>query len=462
MPIVVSIVGRPNVGKSTLFNALVNKGISVVSDVEGTTRDILIKPVQYNQDEFIFIDTGGIINSQDEINSKVKQNVEEVIKNSDVILLIVDNIEGLNYLDVDLVELIRKSGLKNRTILVLNKSESNKTREEDFESLGIKNTLQISCKTGMNIKELIFMISGLVNKEGTVQSKYRNYKEEGKKIGFVGRPNVGKSSLINAILNDERVIVSQISGTTRDSIDIPFSFQGHKFVLIDTPGLRRKTNVSSKVEAYSITRSLGTIKYADIVVLVLDVWEGLTRQDKRIVYQIHKHEKPCVIVANKFDLVINHYKSKKNFNNQFIENLKYELSQLIKQQLYLIPYAPIVFVSAKENYQVDSVMYSVAAIDEQIRKDLSNFNLKELFESIVLSLPSIDNNGKKIRLKIRDVKYYGEDIPTIKVYSNLSVVPDNLKTYFKNTVSKVLGVQNVPLRLLFTDRRVPSKRLSRK
>ncbi|MCS6954835.1 MAG: 50S ribosome-binding GTPase, partial [Candidatus Calescibacterium sp.] len=154
MPIVVSIVGRPNVGKSTLFNALVNKGISVVSDVEGTTRDILIKPVKYNQDEFIFIDTGGIINSQDEINSKVKQNVEEVIKNSDVILLIVDNIEGLNYLDVDLVELIRKSGLKNRTILVLNKSESNKTREEDFESLGIKNTLQISCKTGMNIKEL--------------------------------------------------------------------------------------------------------------------------------------------------------------------------------------------------------------------------------------------------------------------------------------------------------------------
>ncbi|MCS7165011.1 MAG: ribosome biogenesis GTPase Der [Candidatus Calescibacterium sp.] len=454
MSIVVSIVGRPNVGKSTLFNLLVNKGIAVVSEVEGTTRDILIKACNFNGEEIIFIDTGGIIRSDSDIDSKVRQKVEEVILNSDVILFVVDNQQGIGYTDIELSELIRKNGLKNRTILVLNKSESRYTKEEEFESLGIKNSIQISCKTRMNLKELLFMILDLVSTQGYVQSKFRNFREEGRKVGFVGRPNVGKSSLINSILQDDRVIISDIPGTTRDSIDIPFVFGNHKFVLIDTPGVRRKPNISSKLEAYSITRSLGTIKYADIVVLVIDIYEGLTRQDKRIAYQIYKHEKPCIIVANKFDLVINQYKNNKNFSNQVIENLKYELSDWIKRQLYLLPYAPVVFVSAKENYQVDSVIYSLIAINEQLDKDLSSFDLRELFDSMVLSLPPMEKEGRKIRLKVKNVKYYKEEIPTIKVYSNFADIPENYKDYLRNTVSKVLNIPNVPIRLLFTDKRV--------
>lgn len=451
MSIVVSIVGRPNVGKSTLFNLLVNKGIAVVSETEGTTRDILIKASSFNHEEFIFIDTGGIIHSENDIDFKVRQRVEEVILNSDVILLVVDNQQGLNYMDIELSDLIRKNGLKNRTILVLNKSEAKDTKEDEFESLGM-NSIQISCKTRMNLKELIFMILDLVGSQGYVQSKFRNFKEEGRKIGFVGRPNVGKSSLINSILQDERVIVSDIPGTTRDSIDIPFIFGNHKFILIDTPGVRRKSNISSKLETYSITRSLGTIKYADIVALVIDIYEGLTRQDKRIAYQIYKHEKPCLVVANKFDLIINQYKNNKNFGNQLIENLKYELSEVIKKELYLLPYAPVVFVSAKENYQVDSVMYSLIAINEQLDKDLSHFNLKDLFESILLSLPPIQKEGKKFKLKIKNVKYYKEEIPTIKVYSNFAYIPENYKGYLKNTISKVLNIPNIPVRLLFTDK----------
>lgn len=450
MPIVVSIVGKPNVGKSSLFNLFINKGIAVVSEVEGTTRDILVKSTK--DGKFIFIDTGGIINSNDDIDLQVKQKVKEVIENSDVILFMVDNQVGLEYMDMEIADIIRRSGLKERTILVINKSESKNTKEEEFEKLGFKRSLQISCKTKMNIDELFFMIEEVVEKKGLVESKYRNYREEGKKVGFVGRPNVGKSSLINSLLNDNRLIVSEILGTTRDSIDIPFQFQDYKFVLIDTPGVRRKPRVSSKLEAYSLTRALGTIKYADIVALVIDISEGLTRQDKRIAYQIYKNEKSCIVVANKFDILIDEYKTKlgKKFNNQVIESLKYELADSISKQLYLISYAPVVFVSAKTGYQIDNILYGLVSISQQLETDLSSLNLKEILESITLSLPPIqDDNTKKKRVKIKQVKYYKEDIPTFKVYVNVKKLPDNYRTYLTNTLRKVLNLGNIPLRMFF-------------
>jgi len=449
--IVVGIVGRPNVGKSTLFNILINKGISVVSDIEGTTRDVLVKSHNYHNRRFIFIDSGGIVSQNSEIDQKVRQKVEEVLFNSDVILFVVDNISGLAPLDLDLADIIRKSGLKNRTILVLNKSESLSTKEEEFKNLGFHNTVQISCKTKMNINELVFMIMDVFDKEGEVNSIYRNYSESGKKVSFVGRPNVGKSSLVNAVLQSERVIVSSIPNTTRDSVDVPFTFENHEFVLIDTPGVRRKSFVDSKLEAYSITRSIGSIKYSDIVCLVLDIYEGLTRQDKRLVYQVFKYEKPAVIVANKFDLVIEEYKKKlgSKFNNRVVEDLKYELAESIKSQLYLIPYAPVVFVSAKTKYQVDSVMYSIVAIKEQLDKNLSSLDLKDLLNSITLSLPLVEENGKRLRFKIKDVKYYKESIPTLKVYTNLKRVPDNFRSYLKNTLGRVLNIPNVPIKILF-------------
>lgn len=449
MSIVVSIVGKPNVGKSSLFNLLIEKGIAVVSEIQGTTRDILIKPSK--DKNFIFIDTGGIMNSKDLIDIQVKEKVEDVIKNSDVILFLVDNQRGLDYFDTEIADIIRRNGLKNRTILVLNKSEVKNTKEEEFQTLGFKKSIQISCKTKMNVNELLFLIEEVVKEKGFAESKYRGYDEKGKKVGFVGRPNVGKSSLINSLLNDQRVIVSEIMGTTRDSIDIPFQYSGRDFVLIDTPGVRRKTRVSSKLETYSLTRALGTIKYADIVLLVIDISEGLTRQDKRIAYQIYKNEKSCIVVANKFDVVIEEYKNKlgKKFSNQFIENLKYELADSIKEQLYLIPYAPVVFVSAKTGYQIDSILYSLFTINDQLETDLSGINLKELLENITLSLPGIQENGKKKRIKIKSVKYYKEDIPTIKVYTNVAKIPDNYKSYLTNTLRKVLNVDNIPLRLLF-------------
>lgn len=447
MTIVVGIVGRPNVGKSTLFNLLIGKGISVVSEVEGTTRDILIK----RHKNFVFIDSGGVVAKQDELSYKVVEKVQDVMDNSDVILFVVDNYEGLTAIDEFWADVIRKKGLKHRTILILNKSESSKTKEEEFFKLGFDKSLQISCKTKMNVNEILFMVQEIVDKYGFVDSKYRSHIEEGRKIGFVGRPNVGKSSLVNSILNDERVIVSELAGTTRDSIDIPFKFQDHRFVLIDTPGVRRRTSVSSKLEAYSITRALGTIKYADIVILVLDIYEGLTRQDKRLVYQISKYEKPCLIVANKFDLVIDQYKNNSSkFSNQFVENLKYELSEYIKSQLYLIPYAPVVFVSAKTKYQIDSIIYSLVSIDQQLQKDLSSIDLKNLLENVVLSLPYVESNGKKVRMKIKQVKYYREEIPTLKIYTNISV-PPNIKSYLKNTLSKTLNIPNVPIRILFSN-----------
>ncbi|MFN3478537.1 MAG: GTPase, partial [bacterium] len=325
------------------------------------------------------------------------------------------------------------------------------TKEEEFQELGFKESIQISCKTKMNIDELLFLIKEMVKEKGLAESKYRRYEEKGKKVGFVGRPNVGKSSLINSLLNDQRLIVSEILGTTRDSIDIPFVYNDRSFILIDTPGIRRRTGVSSKLEAYSLTRALGTIKYADIVLLVIDISEGLTRQDKRIAYQIYKNEKSCIVVANKFDIVIEQYKNKldKKFSNQFTENLKYELANSIKEQLYLIPYAPVVFTSAKTGYQIDSILYSLITINDQLENDLSTVNLKELIENITLSLPAVQEDCKKKRIKIKNVKYYKEDIPTIKIYINVTKFPDNYKSYLSNTLRKVLNIDNVPLRLLF-------------
>ncbi|MEN3014738.1 MAG: ribosome biogenesis GTPase Der [bacterium] len=452
MDIVVSIVGRPNVGKSSLFNLLIDKGIAVVSEYAGTTRDLIVK--KNNKYGMVFIDTGGVSNSNSVIDSQVLSRVEQVINQSDVILFVVDNQEGLAYYDQEIADIIRKSGLKSRTILVLNKSESSKTKEEEFEILGFRDAIQISCKTGMNIKELIYMIKDVVNREGYVESEYRFYSEEGKKIGFVGRPNVGKSSLINVLLNTERLIVSEIAGTTRDSIDIPFEYEGKKFVLIDTPGVRRKSNVSSKLEVYSITRALGTIKYADIVCLVVDISEGITRQDKRLVYQIYKHNKPCLIVANKFDILMNEYRKSLSdrVSNNFWENLKYELSEEIKNQLYLIPYAPVVFVSAKERYQIDSILYTISSISDQLSSDFSTLNLKEIVQNVMLSFPFVQIDGKKVKLKIRDVKFYKEEVPTFKIYSNVSQLPENLKSYLRNTLGRVLNIPNVPVKILITDR----------
>jgi GTP-binding protein len=466
--IVISIVGKPNVGKSTLFNLLVKKGIAVTSEAEGTTRDLLIKKSKFKDLEFIFIDTGGLLKDQSDIDLSVNSKIIEAISNSDIVLFVVDNNSFFNQLEEELLNILRKTFSKyinDKVILVINKSESNYENQE-YESLGLKDILRISCKSSMNIDELKFRIyekaknlikNDLLNKD----SKYREYEEKGLKISFVGRPNVGKSSLINAILNDNRVIVSDIAGTTRDSIDIPFKFENSDFLLIDTPGVRRKSNISSKLEAYSITRSIGSIKHADIVVLVIDISEGLARQDKRLAYQIHKHLKPAIIVANKFDILINEYKQKfnKKFDNNFIENLKYELGNSIKEQLYLINYAPIYFVSAKTKYQLDSLLYAIKTIKSELEKDFSDYNLKEILENMLLSVPLpyiVESKGykksKKNKFKVYDVKYYKEELPTFKVITNFDFkeIPESFKNYIKNNLSKVLNINNIPIKLLFS------------
>jgi len=465
--VVVSIIGKPNVGKSTLFNLLINKGIAVTSQTEGTTRDLLIKKGKFKDLEFVFIDTGGLLKNQTDVDSSVNNKIIEAIDNSDIVLFVVDNNSFFNLLEEELLNILRKNfskDLNEKVILVINKSES-KYENQEYESLGLKDYIKISCKTLMNIDELRFRIyekaknlieKGLLNRN----SKYREYEERGLKISFIGRPNVGKSSLINAILNDDRVIVSDIAGTTRDSIDIPFKFGDSEFILIDTPGVRRKSNVSSKLEAYSISRSIGSIKYTDIVILVVDISEGLTRQDKRLAYQIYKHLKPAIVLANKFDILINEYKQKlKNkFDNNFIENLKYELGNSIKEQLYLINYAPVYFVSAKTKYQLDSILYGIKAVKSELELDFSNYNLKEIFENMLLSVPLpyiVENKGskkqKKIKFKIYDVIYYKEEVPTFKVINNFDFkeLPESFKNYIKNNLSKILNINNIPIKLLF-------------
>lgn len=297
----VAVVGRPNVGKSTLFNAIVNKRISIVEDIPGVTRDRIYFDGEWLNREFTMIDTGGIefINEDSHVIPKMMRlQAELAIEEADVILFVVDGKQGIVHADEEVATILRTSG--KPVILVVNKIDSVNQEPNiyEFYNLGIGDPIGISAKNLMNLGDLLDQVVSYFS-DGTNEQD----EEDTIHVALIGRPNVGKSSLTNALLGQDRVIVSDVAGTTRDSIDTHWMHEGQKFVLIDTAGMRRKSKIEEAVERYSIVRSLRSVDRADIVVLVIDGVDGVTEQDKKIAGYAHEAGKGMIIVVNKWDLV---------------------------------------------------------------------------------------------------------------------------------------------------------------
>ena len=368
----VAIVGRPNVGKSTLFNAIVKKRISIVEDIPGVTRDRIYYDAEWLNQEFTMIDTGGIefVDSENHIFTSMRYQAELAIREADVILYVVDGKAGVQPQDEDIARILRFSG--KPVILVVNKIDSVELSMNiyEFYSLGLGDPIGISAVNLMNLGDLLDEVLKHIK-----NVPYEEDDEETIHIALVGRPNVGKSSMTNALLGQNRVIVSNMPGTTRDSIDTHWEYEGSKFVLIDTAGMRRKGKIGIPVERYSVVRALRAVDRCDVAVLVLDGVEGVTEQDKKIAGYVHEAGKGCVIVVNKWDLVTKDSKTSQKYEED------------IRRELAFLQYAPILFASALTKQRINRLADMVKFVSEQQHMRVSTSVLNELIEDAQLTNP---------------------------------------------------------------------------
>ena len=346
----VAVVGRPNVGKSTLFNAIVKKRISIVEDIPGVTRDRIYFDAEWLGQEFTMIDTGGIefVDSDNHIFTSMRYQAELAIREADVILYVVDGKVGVQPQDEEIAHILRSCG--KPVILVVNKIDSVEQEMNiyEFYSLGLGDPIGVSAVNLMNLGDLLDEVLKYIKKVPAMDDD-----DEAIHIALVGRPNVGKSSLTNALLGQERVIVSNVPGTTRDSIDTHWSYEGTDFVLIDTAGMRRKAKIDMPVERYSVVRALRAVDRSDIAVLVIDATEGVTEQDTKIAGYVHEAGKGCIIVVNKWDLVEKDSKTSHKFEED------------IRRELAFLQYAPILFASALTKQRINRLADMVKFVSEQ-------------------------------------------------------------------------------------------------
>ena len=363
---IVAIVGRPNVGKSTLFNQIAKKKVSIVDDMPGVTRDRIYMDANWLNSDFTLIDTGGIeFETEDKILSGIKIQAEIAIEEADVIIFLVDGRAGLTPADEDIAEILRRT--TKPVIVAVNK----------FEKL-----VGISASNALNLGDLLDEVV-----ESFPQVEEEVTDEDEIKIAVIGRPNVGKSSLVNALLGEERVIVSDIPGTTRDAIDTHFFSEGTKFTLIDTAGMRRKSKIEDAVERYSIIRSLRAIDRADVVLMLIDAPAGITEQDKKIAGYAHDSGKGCVIVVNKWDIFPDKHDRS---TNRFTDELRKEIG--------FLQYAPVLYASALTGQRVNRVTELVKFVAEQQSMRIQTSALNELLQDAVAVNPPPSKKGKQLKI----------------------------------------------------------------
>lgn len=439
---VVSIVGRPNVGKSSLFNRAVGQRHAVVEAREGTTRDRVQRLVTFRDKSFILVDTGGFRPSgEDELEAMVGRQIEKAVQASDAILFICDGEAGLTPIDIDMSRVLRKSGKK--IILAVNKIDNEKRKENilDFYELGLGEPYPVSCLHNLGIKELFKALAGVLPDKSALRDETRTPI----KIAICGKPNVGKSSFLNKVLGEERVIVHEIPGTTRDSIDIDFEKDGVLFLLIDTAGIRHKRKVKKAVDVYSMMRSGEAIERCDVALLLIDAMEGVTNDDARIFEFILESGKGCVLIINKWDLVKN------------IEMSRYK-SAVFKK----IPQAadfPVVFVSSKTGRNVEEAFGLTKAIK-------TNFDLFIDKDTLKNFLDDIEPEYVKAPRKRRAPRFYGmiqeRAVPkefVIFVNDTLSVT-DLHTAFIENRLRETFPLEGVPIKISYRRRKkqgVPRK-----
>lgn len=397
---IVAVVGRPNVGKSTFFNRISGKRISIVEDTPGVTRDRIYTDVEWLRHQFTMIDTGGIEpNSQDVILSQMRSQAMVAIDHADVILFMIDGRAELTSADNEVAEMLRRS--RKPVVLVANKIDTARMPAHfyDFYELGFGEPIAISSVNGLNLGDLLDEICSHFKDEVV-----EDYQEDMIKVAVIGKPNAGKSSLVNALLGEERVIVSSVPGTTREAIDTPFEKDGQKYVLIDTAGIRRKAKMDDDVEKYSVLRALTAIERADVCLLLIDAAEGITEQDKRVAGYAHEAGKAIVILVNKWDLLD---KDNDTYN---------EFTKVVREELAYMMYAPVEFISVKTGQRLPRILEMVKYVHNQAALRVPTGTLNDIIsEAILLHSPPSDK-GK--RLKIYYLTQVGIKPPTFVVFVN--------------------------------------------
>ena len=379
---ILAVVGRPNVGKSTFFNRIIGERKAIVEDVPGVTRDRIYAETEWNGREFAIIDTGGIEASTDDpILSQMRDQAVVAMDMADLILFMVDGKEGLTTADIEVGAILRRTGKK--VILVVNKIDNPSKMPDtiyDFYELGLGEPIPISSANMLNIGDLLDeIVSGFPDKDYEAD-------EENIKLAIIGKPNVGKSSLVNALTKENRVIVSPIAGTTRDSIDTPFSFEGNDFTLIDTAGLRRRSKVYDSIEKFSVIRAIAAIERCDICILMIDAMEGITEQDKKIAGIAHEAGKGMMIVINKWDLVEKETNTMRDYERK------------VRAELLFASYAPILFTSVLQGRRIYDILRKAAAIQEIRMIRITTGKLNNLIEDAVMMRQPPSDKGKRLKI----------------------------------------------------------------
>ncbi len=431
----VAIVGRPNVGKSTIFNRIVGERISIVEDVPGVTRDRIYSSGEWLNQYFNIIDTGGIEISDAPFMTQIREQAEIAIDEADVIIFMTNGREGLTTADEEVAKILYRS--KKPVVVAVNKVDNPDMRDTlyDFYALGFGEPIPISGSHGLGLGDLLDFVI-----ENFPKNEEDDYDDDIIKFSLIGRPNVGKSSLVNALLGEERVIVSDIAGTTRDAIDTPYTYDGKDYVIIDTAGMRKKGKVYETTEKYSVLRALRAIERSDVVLVVINGEEGIIEQDKKIAGYAHEAGRAIVIVVNKWDAVEKDEKTMKEFE------------QKIRDHFLFLDYAPIVFLSAKTKKRVHTLIPKIELASENHSMRVVTTVLNDVIMDAVAMNPTPTDKGQRLKI------YYATQVavkpPTFVIFVNdPELLHFSYKRFLENRIRDAFGFEGTPIKLIARPRK---------
>ncbi|MBE3570614.1 MAG: ribosome biogenesis GTPase Der [Bacillales bacterium] len=432
---VVAIVGRPNVGKSTIFNRIVGERISIVEDIPGVTRDRIYSSAEWLTHEFNMIDTGGIEIGDEPFLEQIRQQAEIAIDEADVIIFLTNGREGVTAADEEVAKILYRS--KKPVVLAVNKIDNPDMRDViyDFYSLGFGEPFPVSGAHGLGLGDLLDEVVKRFPK-----SSEEEYDDDVIKFCLIGRPNVGKSSLVNAILGEERVIVSDVAGTTRDAVDSPYTYNGQKYVIIDTAGMKKKGKVYESTEKYSVLRALRAIERSDVVLVVLNAEEGIREQDKKIAGYAHEAGRGIVIVVNKWDAVEKDEKTMNAFEKK------------IRSHFLFLDYAPIVFVSAKTKKRLHTLLPVINMVSENHAMRVQSSVLNDVIMDAVAMNPTPTENQR--RLKIFYATQVAVKPPTFVIFVNdPELMHFSYVRFLENRIRDAFGFEGTPIKIIARSRK---------
>ncbi|MCX7770176.1 MAG: ribosome biogenesis GTPase Der [Proteobacteria bacterium] len=433
---IVAIVGRPNVGKSSLFNVIIGKKIAIVQDEPGVTRDRNYAEVEYKNKHFMLVDTGGFfIHSEEPILKEIKKQVELALEEADIVIAVFDGKEGLNPLDKELVEYLRK--LRKPVFYVVNKIDhkSHELRLPEFYALGIEKIYPTSAEHGHGVYELLDELI-----EFLPETKFYEEKRYDSRVVVLGKPNVGKSSLINRLLGSERAIVSDVAGTTRDAIDSEVIFNNRTYLFVDTAGIRRKSRISLKLEKFSVMSAIRALERVDVAILVIDAYEGVSEQEQKIAQLIQEKGRGCIILMNKWDRV-----EKTDKTESFYK-------KMLQNTLPFVNYAPVIFGSALTGKNINRIFGEIDKVMNAMKRRVSTGVLNRIVSELQERNPMPIYKGKRVKI------YYGtqQDInpPLFIFFSNYpEAVPSSHIKYIENQLREKYEFTGAPIKIIFRKKR---------